>query len=224
MKLVDGYLKNFPDDYLKETYRLVRKYQQMIDVIVEQVLSFSPTNILDIGCGPGHVSEQILLRNTVCHITCIDAQPRMIKAAKTRLSQFIAGKRAELFKINIFDFLPANEFDLIFSNLTFKFFEINRKKIILRKIHSWLKEGGVFLWGDRITFKDKNFLQAVINRRKFFALTTGIDSELMRLFFLREKTDFPLTIEQTLEYAREIFSSAELIWLHDDTAIFYLRK
>lgn len=219
------YLENIGEEYLPTTRKLVRSYDDMVNCVIEQVLETQARSILDIGCGPADIDEQILLQDQNCHITCLDGNERMVEAAKKKLAPYLAANRAKLIKANALDFDNSGRYDLILSNLVFKFFEQSLKETILKKIYEWLKEEGTFIWGDRITFKDKRIVEAINKRRKKFALTNGMDKELLRLFLAREvKTDHPFTTEQTMELAHKCGFTPTIIWLKDNMAIFLLKK
>jgi trans-aconitate 2-methyltransferase len=68
-----------PDLYLK--YRNERT-QPSIDLVSKIDIDFYPQSILDIGCGPGNSSQQLLQRWPDAKLTGIDNSMNMIEKAK----------------------------------------------------------------------------------------------------------------------------------------------
>ena len=54
------------------------------------------SNVLELGCGPGHLSEKILINMPNTRIVCIEGEKKFVKMAKTRLSTFIESGRLQV--------------------------------------------------------------------------------------------------------------------------------
>ena len=96
-------------------------------------------SILEVGVGTGRIAEQVLAIGCK-EFTGIDISPKTIKRAQENLSGF---KHIELLEENILAFVRPQEFDLIYSVLTF--LHIEDKELALQNIYTSLKTGGHFV-------------------------------------------------------------------------------
>lgn len=94
--------------------------------------------ILDLGCGPGVPITRMLLDNG-CSVVANDISTKQLNMAKARCPEatFISGDMMNL------SFEPAS-FDGIISFYTVFHLPRTQQKVMLAKVHSWLKQGGMF--------------------------------------------------------------------------------
>ncbi|ADL52684.1 class I SAM-dependent DNA methyltransferase [Clostridium cellulovorans] len=112
-------------------------------------------NVLEVGIGTGRVAVQVL--NKGCkEFVGIDISPKTIKKAKENLSKY---NNVQLIEQNILTFIRPNQFDIIYSVLTF--LHIEDKALALKNIYSSLKKEGYFILS---ISKDDNWLD--YGRRK----------------------------------------------------------
>jgi len=75
--------------------------------IVFEILTDSPKNIVDIGCGPGH-NSLLTLRKSLAEVFCVDFSMEMLKIACKRFIRNNVYQRAHLVLADI-EFLPFRE-------------------------------------------------------------------------------------------------------------------
>lgn len=106
-----------------------------------------PVSILDIGCGTGIELNYIWEKAPNAHITCIDLSREMLNL----LLEHHRGKAEQITAIQA-SYLsweyPENTFDMVVSSMTMHHFWQDEKVEIYKKIHSTLKDGGVYIESD----------------------------------------------------------------------------
>lgn len=110
------------------------------------------SKILDLGCGPGNSTENLLKKFGKATVTGFDADDNMLENAKKRLPEveFIKG-----FAPDDFDKLNGR-FDLVFSNACIHWIE--NQEALIKSVYSLLNDGGVFavqipLTGEAVFYK-----------------------------------------------------------------------
>lgn len=76
--------------------------------ITSLVFSFSPQNLLDVGCGEGFLAEHIMKKRPEIKITGLDISQQALKKAKKRVSS-VTFKKASILKLPFSD----NSFDIV---------------------------------------------------------------------------------------------------------------
>lgn len=126
---------------IKNFSRHARHYDKYADIqkkvaskMLEDTISFSPADILEIGCGTGNYTKLLKERFSQSNITAVDICKDMIAVAKEKSKaldiDFITADAEDLsFK---------RQFDFITSNACFQWFEnlegaLSRLKMLLRK-------------------------------------------------------------------------------------------
>lgn len=105
-------------------------------------------DILDIGCGTGFLTEQLLYNYQTARITAVDFAPGMIEYARDKFF----GKNVEFHCLDIEEAEFNKKYDMIISNATFQWF--NHLEKTIEKIGSILKNSGVLAFS---TFGDMTF-------------------------------------------------------------------
>jgi len=111
--------------------------QDAANYLMNMIVHAQPKRILDIGCGSGDVTHKLSLKYPNAIIDAIDPSLKMITIANNNYSSsklnFICQK--------IEDFAPEYDYDLIFSNSSFQWWE--RHDIALSRIADSLASNGV---------------------------------------------------------------------------------
>lgn len=101
--------------------------------------------VLDLGCGDGVLTHELLSINGSISATLIDGSADMLEKAGERL----AGFRTIRFVMSSFQDILNNDvilekFDLVVSSLAIHHLTLNEKRSLFGKIHSCLNDGGCF--------------------------------------------------------------------------------
>jgi trans-aconitate methyltransferase len=103
---------------------------------VIELLNVQPDeHILDLGCGTGHLTQQIKDKGAV--VTGIDYSPEMIKKAEALFPDVNFGVA------NAAEFQFAEPFDAVFSNATLHW--VHDQDGMMKSVHDSLKPGGRFV-------------------------------------------------------------------------------
>jgi len=76
--------------------------------LLARVGATSPRRVVDLGCGPGHLTGQLAARWPGATVTALDSSPEMVAAARER------GVDAEL--ADVVDWAPAPDTDVVITN------------------------------------------------------------------------------------------------------------
>lgn len=105
-------------------------------------------DILDIGCGTGYLTEQILSCYPNARITAVDIAPGMIEYAREKFF----GKNVEFHCLDIEETAFNKKYNLIISNATFQW--VNNFEETIEKLGCMLENNGVLAFS---TFGDMTF-------------------------------------------------------------------
>nr|WP_321498376.1 class I SAM-dependent methyltransferase [uncultured Methanolobus sp.] len=100
--------------------------------------------LFELGCGPGFITEKILIENPDLKITCIDKSPWMLEIIKSKSTL----KDVKLILGDVFHTWPDNKFDAILTVLNLHHFDDEDRSKVINMIYSSLSKNGVFITGD----------------------------------------------------------------------------
>ena len=145
-----------PVDFDRGIRQLLRKYDEMLDVLVNCIPA-SVDRILELGCGTGELSLKLLNRFPTAQITAVDYSPRMLQYAQEKIR--VAGY-AERWIAKEADFGEwannsqtaniGNGFDACISSLAIHHLTDEMKLKLFQQIRRSLHLGGVFWNADPI--------------------------------------------------------------------------
>ena len=116
--------KNFDYSRTSDKYEEIATIQKAASKTLLDLLNIQKEDdVLDLGCGPGHLTEQIR-KITNGRVVGVDKYPGMISQAKGR-----ANKNIEFLVSAAEDITFKNEFDIIFSNSAFHWFPNPQKAL-----------------------------------------------------------------------------------------------
>ena len=111
----------------------------------------SDTRVLDLGCGDGIFTEELLKSNSSGSITLLDGSADMLNAAKKRIgdsagAEYIQANFQEIIKTDIL----KGKYDFIYSAFAIHHLPYSDKKHLYLKLYDHLKQGGCFIHNDVI--------------------------------------------------------------------------
>ena len=219
----DKYENKKYDDDIRRVIPGHEKLHQEIEKIVEE---FSQKNkvekIVDLGIGTGLTSERILRIIPQVSLTAIDFSETMLSGAKKRLSKyqtkFILGDYAKE------EF--GKDFDIAVSVIGIHHQNHEGKRKLFKKIFNSLKQGGIFIFGDLVTYKDKE--KAALNEEKHYAflVENATDKKTLEEWTYHHKHLNDLApIEDQVNWLKEAgFSSVDIKFEKLNTALILAKK
>jgi tRNA (cmo5U34)-methyltransferase len=195
------YYKNLATNYETEVEKFVPGYHTMISSIwiaLNKPLTSEPVYV-DLGSGPGHVAEWFLTFIYPKKMYLVDSEPSMTRASKERFKNFDPSDTDRLmFRTeDILTFRPDEPVDAVYSSLVLHNMPTVKKRDALKNIHSYLKDGGTFIWADLVVLDDPAKQAEAVAYRKQYALAHGADPAFVDINFKKESTeDYPITIDE----------------------------
>lgn len=196
---------------------------QNIDTFVERNYSGQRINGLELGVGTGLTALRILKKIPQADYTAIDFSKTMLEGARKRLVGYkVIFEQGDYSQI----ILPKQK-DLVVSVLGIHHQETSEdKKKLFQKIYLSLSEGGTFLFGDLVTYKDQKW--AALNEAKHYHhLVEKVKDEksLQEWAFHHKFLNKLAPLEDQVEWLKEIgFSKVEVLFTKYNTMLLYAKK
>ncbi len=198
-----------------------RKIHHLIANYAQKRLLNKNIEVLDLGVGTGITSK--LLQNILpsAKFTAVDFSKQMLKSAARKLGKdnvcYIFGDYAKL-KFN-------QKFDLIVSVIGLHHQDTTGKKKMFKKIFSLLKPGGIFIFGDLVTYKNK--YHAAYNNALHFHHLVEKSSNKKTLtewahhhMFLNDLAP----IEDQIDWLKKVGFKIEIKFIKTNTALLICKK
>lgn len=167
----DEFSKNYTNDMIK----CVPHYSSLISSFTERLpANFSPKSILDLGCGNGNVTSQILEKFPNAQYTLIDASDEMLNICKNRFEEYNVNYVTSYFQDFDFD---KNKFDFIVAGFSLHHCISMDKKDLFTKIYKSLNQDGVFSCSDLMINKANSGHTDLLEKWKQFVLNNYSTSE-----------------------------------------------
>lgn len=200
------------DNLHKEIENFLKKY----------IKSHQIQKIADLGIGTGLTSERILKFTPDAKLIAVDFSDQMIGGAKKRLENFyveyIFGDYSEM------DL--EKDFDIITSVIGIHHQNTEGKKKVFKKVFDCLKNTGVFIFGDLVTFRDKK--EAATNDAKHYhhLVENAEDEKSLREWAYHHKFLNDLApIEDQLDWLKKVgFRKVSINFQHFNTALIIAEK
>lgn len=120
-----------------ERYTHLAKAQQQMGESLWPLLPSQASNVLDLGCGPGHWSRRLAARfGSDCRVVGLDLAPGMLEVACRETSAHVDWLRADAAALPLAD----GQLDLVFSNLVVQW--CPDLDGVMTEIHRVLRNGG----------------------------------------------------------------------------------
>lgn len=183
----------------------------------------APAHVLDLGAGSGRVSKMIMERFPDCRITLADASANMLGAAAAKLAPYAercAIKQGDFFD-NAFDF-SGDSFDTIVAVFSICHGRhTSHYEHLYKKIHRWLKPGGLFICLDHILGAADPFtILNVAGWQRY--LDAHLEDYQAREFILNTyQEDYPLPLGEHFRLLSTAgFHSSDILYKRDIFAIY----
>jgi len=214
--------EKYDDDIRRSIPGYEEMHKEIDDVVTEYVENNKVDNVLDLGVGTGLTAERLLKFTPDATLTAVDFSAQMMKGAEKRLTyakaKFLIGDYSEI------DF--GKDYEVVVSVIGLHHQNDEGKKKMFQRIYDALKPGGIFIFGDLVTYKDPK--KATTNEEKHFQFLreNARDEQSLKEWeeHHREK-NLLAPIEDQIEWLKEAgFSEVEVKFEHLNTALIVAKK
>jgi tRNA (cmo5U34)-methyltransferase len=190
-------------------------------------------NILDLGCGDGILSHELLQTEASVSATLFDGSSGMLDAAKIRLKNF---KNVVYMQAGFQELLRKEvlhkTYDFIASSLAIHHLTMKEKKALFRKIYQYLSPGGYFVNIDCVLAPSETLEQLYMSmwkewideRKKSLGITGNYFDDIIRRY-KDNKDNKPDTLEVQLDALKAIgYKDVDCYYKYGIFAMFGGRK
>ncbi len=208
-----------PNDELIQ--RLIPHYDEIVDLMVQLLpATLSPAKVLDLGAGPGRISEVLHKSFPDARLTLLDASDDVLAIARRRLSMmepsFIVG-----------DFTTVDLGDgygVVIAGLTLHHLDDEGKRAMAVRLWDVLADGGVLVVSDIVRGSTPEWDRRY--EQMWFDHISGLPSKqhgnVMRHY---QEHDRPAALEDQLRWLQEAgFNEVACHWRYLNFAIWSGRK
>jgi len=141
----------FSKNYTNDMIRCVPCYLELISSFIKYLPEdFQPNSILDLGCGNGNITAQLIPHFPDANFTLVDASTEMIDLCRKQFMNYDVNYCNSYF--NDFSF-KKDHYDLIVAGFSLHHCNKKEKQSIFKNIYSSLKKGGIFSYSDLMISK-----------------------------------------------------------------------
>lgn len=179
---------------------------------------FNPQHILDLGCGNGNVTFEILKMFPQSNFTLLDASNEMIRICKDRFKGSSFTYITSYFNDYVF---KENAFDMIVAGFSLHHCNSEEKKRLFQSVFRALKKDGVFAFSDLMINKNSLEHATLLKEWKSFVYKSFPDGEKWN-WLMEHYRDFdkPDDYENQMMWLKESgFKNVQIItqkdhWIH----------
>ena len=189
------------DDYDAQRRRLVPSFDLFYGTAVDVIgLREGPVGrVLDLGAGTGLMSAAVLERYPQAQLVLVDGAAEMLSHARERLP---AGSITTVVA-DMRDELPAGPFDAVVSALAIHHLEHPAKQELLRRVHTALRPGGVFVNAEHVAGPSRRLEDAYRRLWRQACLRAGASEEEVRGAEERMEMDRSSDVATQLQWMAE---------------------
>ncbi len=202
--------------FYKENMALVR------DLVIANLQDGE--RLYDLGCSTGSLLIEIAKRSgKKLHLIGIDNSAAMIERARNKAKAF--GVDIEFVKADILEY-PFEPCGAFVANYTLQFIRPLKRERFVKKLSSKLRDGGVFLFSEKIVSEDKMLNKQLIDIYFDFKRAQGYsDYEIAQKREALENVLIPYTIQENEEMLLvNGFGYVEPVFRWANFATFFARK
>jgi tRNA (cmo5U34)-methyltransferase len=219
----DRYSKN---KYDNDIVRSIPGHIELHNKLIELVKKFSKNNLVvkiaDLGVGTGLTTEKILNLIPKSKAVAVDFSANMLKGAKRKLSKFdVEYIKGDYSKIKF-----GKNFDIVVAVIGIHHQTHPGKKKVFRKIFNSLRKGGIFIFGDLVTYRDPELAAFNEARHYHHLVENAQDEKSLKEWAYHHKCLNKLApLEDQVQWLKEVgFRSVEVVFTKYNTALIYAKK
>ncbi|MFD1095589.1 class I SAM-dependent methyltransferase [Salegentibacter chungangensis] len=141
----------FSKNYTSDMIGCVPHYTKLVSSFTEYLPeNFNPKSILELGCGNGNITAQLISHFPNATFTLVDASAEMLELCRKQFKDHHV-----VFSNSYFQDFPFKEetYDLIVAGFSLHHLTNKEKQTVFKQINSALKEGGIFSYSDLMISK-----------------------------------------------------------------------
>tara|TARA_Y100000034_G_C6850009_1_gene385536 strand:- start:600 stop:1271 length:672 start_codon:yes stop_codon:yes gene_type:complete len=219
-KLVKDHFEIKYTDYDQLIRNLIPKYEEMHNLVVENIHFSKDLKILDLGIGTGQTSLQILKQFPQAKIDGVDISKSMLVQAKARLKDY----NVQFFESDAMDFKFEKKYDAAVAVLSLHHLNSNQKQEFFKRVYKTLRDDGVFIIADIIKFDSVSETKEKEKEWKKFLINNLGEKEGNYWFDNYLEEDLPDSVNNQLKWLIAAGFKAECIWEHLNYAVIVARK
>jgi tRNA (cmo5U34)-methyltransferase len=212
---VQDHFKKQVDHYRSLMIRIIPDYEAAQNLLVD-LLPFNRTKklrILDLGSGPGTLSELVLERYPLSEVLAFDLTQEMLDFAQIRLSRF--GSRLQILQGDYRNKeLFGTGYDAILAGMTLHHLKNDERKTAFQDFFQSLSPGGIFLSQDIVIDEDPFISEWHYSLWRKFMRNNGEKNDSFWYEKHKEK-DHPVSVENLKSWLTEAgFTHSACHWKH----------
>ena len=184
----------------------IKDARLMMDLLAETASALAPETkkILDIGCGAGNQTLNLLRVFPQADCTLLDISPNMLERAKMRVGAAASGTVSAVPGDLRTAALPEGHFDAAVAAAVLHHMRDDADwRLAFSRIHSLLKPGGILLVSDLIRHENPKIEALFAIRHEAFLRGALGDAEAERILQSIRESDTPATLEYQLSVLKE---------------------
>lgn len=201
----NGEVERFSD--LAKGQASIKDARLMMDLLAETASALAPDthSLLDIGCGAGNQTLNLLRVFPSADCTLLDISPAMLERARERVGSAAAGKVTLVEGDIRTAALPEGSFDLIVAAAVLHHLrDEDDWERTFAKISSLLKPGGILLVSDLIRHENPKIEALFKVRQEVFLREALGDAEAERIMRSIAESDTPSPLEYQLALLKKV--------------------
>ncbi len=223
-KSVEQHFDEMARDFEKVKRKVIPGYREM-EKCIFSYLPFTPSRkiaVLELGTGTGALALDLLKHFPRATYTGVDFSSKMLEIASHRLRK--CDKRVTLQNVDLNKVKIAGRYDVIVSLFTIH--HVFNKKKLFKHLHTLLKPGGCFFYGDVAVSNNKRLEKQFIESWNDFMARSGLSKgKRERLIEYHRQYDHPEPIETQLHYLKTAgFKDYDIVWCREKNAAFFATK
>lgn len=165
----------FSKNYTKDMIGLAPHYLDLVSCFVKYLPEdFAPASVLDLGCGNGNITAQLLPDFPKAKYQLVDASAEMIELCRKQFRNFDVQYHNTYFKNFKF---KKEAYDLVVAGFSLHHCDDREKRDLFKKIYASLKAGGIFSYSDLMISKTNPDHPDVLEKWSEFVNTNYPDGE-----------------------------------------------
>ena len=222
----NGEVERFSD--LAKGQASIKDARLMMDLLAETASALVPEThaILDIGCGAGNQTLNLLQVFPAAECTLLDISPAMLERAKERVGSAASGKVDRVEGDIRTAELPEAKFDIaVAAAVLHHLRDEDDWKRTFAKLHSLLRPGGILLVSDLIRHENPKIEALFKVRQEIFLREALGDAEAERIMQSIAESDTPSPLDFQFECLRQVrFREVALLHKNLVFAAYYALK